>query len=142
MDLNVAEKLRASIKKHEGLKKLAYVDTKNKVTIGYGRNLTDVGLSESECDTLLDHDILTSTYELYRFIPWIQGLDDVRKAVMIELTYNIGIERVLLFRKMLEALKEGNYSLAREELLNSEWATEVGITRSHEMGYSLESGVI
>lgn len=142
MDQVIAEKLKASIKRHEGLKKRAYVDTKGNITIGYGVNISSCDLSDSECELLLNNRILTATYELYRFVPWIQSLDDVRKAVMIELTYNIGIEDVLLFRKLLEALKEQNFAQAREELLNSKWANDVGINRSHDMGHALESGVL
>ena len=141
MNPAILEKLKASIKKHEGFKQFPYHDTKNKITIGYGHNLSDVGLKESECDLLLSNDIFTATYELYHFIPWAQNLDDVRKAVMIEMTFNIGIEKVLQFRKLLDALQNKDYQQAAKEMLDSEWAKEVG-NRAHDMAYSMESGIL
>lgn len=139
MDSQIAVKLRASIKRHEGLKRFPYRDTQGKWTIGYGRNLTDVGISETEADIMLNDDIVNATAELYRFLPWAQDLDDIRKAVLIECVFNMGIEGLLTFREMLSSLKNNNYVLAAKQMLESKWASQVG-TRANDLSYSIETG--
>lgn len=141
MDKDIAAKLKSSIQRHEALKLRSYPDTRGNITIGYGRNISANGISESEADILLNNDIMNATMYLYKFVPWAIDLDDVRKAVLIELTFNIGIDKVLQFRQTLDAIKERNYLLASQQLLNSEWAKEVG-NRSQDMAHALELGVM
>ncbi len=141
MDNNIALKLRESIKRHEGFKKLPYNDTRGNLTIGYGRNLRSVGISETEADIMLNDDIINATVELYRFIPWTQNLDDSRKAAFIELNFNMGIEKLLGFRKMLDYAKENDWPNASKELLDSDWKAEVG-NRANDIAYVLENGIL
>lgn len=141
MDQAIALKLRGSIKRHEQLRLKPYADTKNNITIGYGRNLTENGISESESELFLTNDIVNATMELYRQIPWAQQLDDVRKAVLIELTFNMGIADLLQFRKMLTALKNGDDKTAAKELLDSAYHAEVH-GRANDLSYSLETGIL
>ena len=46
-------KLIQAIKEHEGYRKFPYHCTANKLTIGYGFNLEDVGISEEESELIL-----------------------------------------------------------------------------------------
>ncbi len=45
------------LRRHEGVKNTLYKCTSDKWTIGVGRNLEDVGLSDDEIDFLLQNDI-------------------------------------------------------------------------------------
>ena len=45
------------LKRHEGIKLTPYKCTSDKLTIGVGRNLEDVGISEQEAEMLLQNDI-------------------------------------------------------------------------------------
>ena len=38
-------------------------------------------------------------------LPWFAGLDDARKAAVIDMTYNLGIDGFLGFRKTIAALR-------------------------------------
>ena len=49
--------LRSELRRDEGVRLKPYRDTVGKITIGVGRNLTDVGITPDEADVLLDHDI-------------------------------------------------------------------------------------
>ena len=49
---------RAELIADEGLRLKPYTDTVGKITIGIGRNLTDVGISKEEAYALCDTDIL------------------------------------------------------------------------------------
>ena len=42
------------IKKHEGLRLFPYKCSVGKLTIGYGRNIEDTGISKEEAETLLN----------------------------------------------------------------------------------------
>ena len=54
MDLDA---LKAQLTRHEGLRLKPYRDTLGHLTIGVGRNLSEVGISEAEAIALLDADI-------------------------------------------------------------------------------------
>jgi len=141
MENNIALKLRDSIKKHERFRKYPYTDTTGHISIGYGRNLTSIGISETEAEIMLNDDIVNATAELYRFLPVSQTLDDVRKAILIEMSFNMGIENLLQFRKMIEALKQNDFKAASTAMLDSEWANQVH-ARAHDLAYSMETGVL
>ena len=51
------QRLIEQLRLHEGVEHKPYVDTVGKTTIGVGRNLDDVGLTDDEIDYLLDNDI-------------------------------------------------------------------------------------
>lgn len=53
------DKLIKQLKKHEGVELKPYKCTSNKLTIGIGRNLEDVGISEHEAEYLLMNDLDT-----------------------------------------------------------------------------------
>lgn len=131
--------LRASLKLHEGLRLKPYTDTVGKLSIGYGRNLTDVGISEKEADAMLEADIALAVAELHRAIPNWQKHDSIRQNVLVELVFNLGMPRLLGFKKMLAALDAQNYPLAASELMDSRWSTQVG-KRAETLSERLRTG--
>ena len=134
-------KLKASIKRHEGFVAKPYSDTKGNMTIGWGHNLSANGLKTQYCELLLADDIEEAFQDAKRFVTLFPALSEPRQAVIIEMVFNIGVERLLGFRAMLDALKAEDYSKAAEEMLNSEWSREVG-TRANDLAHVMESGVM
>ena len=63
------EKLKEQLIRHEGLRLKPYRCTANKLTIGVGRNLDDVGISEDEALILLENDIIKVQRQAENF-PW------------------------------------------------------------------------
>ncbi len=115
------------IKEHEGLRLKPYRDTVGKLTIGYGRNLEDVGLSPEEAEVLLRNDLLRCEAELREALGGTyEALSPVRKAVLLDMIYNLGKPRFLGFKRMIAALKAGDFSRAAGEMLDSRWAAQVG----------------
>ena len=49
--------LMESLKSQEGLRCKPYKCTSGKLTIGYGRNLEDVGISQKEAEYLFENDV-------------------------------------------------------------------------------------
>ena len=114
------------LKRHEGIKLTPYRCTSNKLTIGVGRNLEDVGISEQEAEMLLQNDIQEAVKQLKERFPWTLELDEVRFAALINFTFNVGIGTVSKFKNAMALLKAKNYDMAADEFLQSRWAKQVG----------------
>ncbi len=114
------------IKKHEGLRLKPYRCTAGKLTIGYGRNLEDNGITEEEAHFLLMNDLEKSWDECCKAFSWISKMDKIRQGVIVELCFNMGLGRLKGFKKMLAACERGDYKTASVEMLDSLWARQVG----------------
>ena len=114
------------IKLHEGLELRPYRCTSGKLTIGYGRNLEARGITEAEAGELLLNDINELTAQLSSRLYWFWGLSIVRRAVLTDMAYNLGINGLLSFKKTLRHIELHDYDAAADEMLNSKWAAQVG----------------
>lgn len=110
---------------HEGLELKAYKCTAGKITIGVGRNVEELGITHDEAMYLLSNDIQRVEKELEANVSCFGGLSGVRKAVLVDMCFNLGISRFLQFKNFLAALSDGNFSLAGAEMLDSRWAAQV-----------------
>lgn len=138
----MSEKTLASkmIKAHEGLELKPYLCTADKLTIGYGRNLDDVGISKEEAEFLLDIDIHRSAVDVESLIPTYESLSEMRKAVLIDMMYNLGRTRFKGFKRMLNAIDYGDFDQASQEMLDSSWSVQVG-DRATFLARKMEEGV-
>jgi len=127
------------IKRHEGLRLKPYRCSAGKLSIGFGRNLDDVGISVIEADSLLENDVYNVRQGLEGRLPWFDGLDDVRQAVLVDMAYNLGIVGLMGFRRTLEHVQAGRWSDAAREMLDSKWATQVG-ARANRLATMMETG--
>ena len=137
-------KLADQLIHHEGMECFPYTDTVGKVTIGVGRNLTDRGLTKEECRHLLANDIEISVGELKMNFHWFAKLDDTRQAALVDLHFNLGINRLKTFTKTLRLIEkcilgDDLWSKVAEELLDAKWAGQVGqrartLARMRELG--------
>lgn len=133
--------VREQLARHEGVKRFAYTDTVGKTTVGCGRNLTDKGLSPSEIELLLTNDMADAEEDARRLVTdaGFEALTDTRKAVIVNMAFNLGYARLSRFRAMLGALKAGQYLAAAREMRNSAWATQVK-GRAEELAGLMEKG--
>ena len=130
--------LREQIKRHEGFSSAPYQCTAGKITIGYGRNLEDVGISEEEAEELLKGDINKVYSQLINY-QWFAELDKIRSGVIVNMTFNLGLRGMLKFIKMINALSLKDYELAAKEMLDSRWARQVG-GRATELAEQMRTG--
>lgn len=126
------------IKLHEGLRLKPYQCTAGKTTIGYGRNLDDMGITEDEAEALLHNDISRVRRELAA-LDIGNGLDDVRAAVVVDMCFNLGINRLLGFRNFLSALRAKDFERAAREMVDSRWYRQVG-TRAERLVEMMKTG--
>ena len=134
------EPVATLIKKHEGLRLRPYKCTAGKLTIGYGRNLDDNGISEVEAEQMLHNDIQNCYAACLKF-PFWNELNAARQAVLIDMCFNLGITKMKQFKKMLAALEIGAYYRAAHEMLDSHWARQV-TSRATELAEIMEKGEI
>ena len=132
---------------HEGKENFVYKDTKNIETIGVGRNLKDVGLSDDEIEYLLNNDIDRVENQLDTYFPWWkEKLEPVRR-MLISFVFNVGIGTARKFPKMMKAIEDDNYFTAVQELLHnskgdkSKYYKQVG-RRAREMADWLEEAEV
>lgn len=135
------ETLFAQVARHESLRLKPYWDTSvpPKLTIGFGRNLTDNGISEPEAVMLLERDISDAGMDLLTFA-WFKGLPLARENALIDMRFNLGPGRFRGFKAMLAALDRGDSKAAAHEMRHSTWYGQVG-SRGEELARMVETGL-
>jgi lysozyme len=124
---------------HEGVRRYPYEDTVGKLTIGVGFNIEDVGLYPEEIQFILKNRVEKVEADLERAFPWYHELDDVRKAVLVDMCYNMGISTLKQFYTTLGHIKDGNYTEASRQMLKSLWAKQVK-GRAKRLSRMMETG--
>jgi len=125
--------------RHEGLKLKPYKCTAGKLTIGVGRNIEDMGITEDEAIYMLRNDVARFAAELASVKPIVKSLDDVRYYVLLNMAFNLGINRLMKFEKMWQAIESGQYLEAALEMQDSRWCEQVG-GRCTELASLMENG--
>lgn len=152
--------LEQQIMLHEGFALEPYRCPAGKLTIGAGRNLDEVGLSMSELTAiqarrpewkvgdpittdeallLLRNDLARVDRELTRVLPGYARLTDRRQMALLDMGYNLGLSKLLKFKRMLAALVAGDFNRAAKEMLASAWAGQVG-QRAHALAEMMREG--
>lgn len=123
----------------EGLRLMPYVDTVGKTSIGVGRNLTDVGISQAEALMLLDGDIARAEAGLDQAFPWWREMSEVRQRVLCDMAFNMGLGTLRTFERTLSAMRRGDYAAAAVGMLASHWAEQVG-RRARRLAQMMQTG--
>lgn len=111
------------IKLNEGFRDKVYTCTADKLTIGYGTNLEDRGLSEKEAEMLLLNDMEDITAFLKDF-GLLGFMGEAREAVCVDMCYQMGVAGFCKFKRMIEHLRVQAYNSAAHELLDSRYARQ------------------
>ena len=88
-------KMIRQLRLHEGERLIVYKCTAGKLTLGVGRNLEDLGISQDESAMMLAYDIERVCKELNTSLEWYRGLNDVRQRVIIDMAFNLGINGLI-----------------------------------------------
>lgn len=132
--------LRSELKRDEGERLKPYMCTAGKITIGIGRNLDDTGISKEESDFLFKNDIDRVENEVKSLFRDFDAMTDARQRALINMMFNLGMSRFLGFKKMIFAIKSGDWNEAASQALDSKWARQVG-ERSERIANMLRQGV-
>lgn len=152
MILNMG-RLHSQLILEESLALLAYDDVTGKpvpdgqtcrgyLTTGVGRNLDTNPLNPEELSAighnarkyaithdqalmLLDNDIGKVCADLDKMLPWWEHLDEIRARALVDLCFNMGVSRLLMFRRFLGNMRIGAYNEAADALKDSLWYSQV-----------------
>lgn len=139
------DELKATLMAEEGLRLDAYWDPIGQVwTIGYGhtgKNIVQgMTITKMEADAWLDDDITEAQRQLATALPWATALSDVRIQALLQMTFQLGINGLLKFRHMVEALRVGAWDRAYSEAMDSDWARQTP-ARAQRVAGMLRDGV-
>jgi len=133
------ERLRKQITKHEGIEYKLYRCTSDKLTIGVGRNIEDRGISHDTAMQMLDEDIDICINELQQTVSYWDDLPERVQEALVNLCFNMGIKRLMAFKKTFGYLREGMFDKAADELLDSRYANQVG-QRAIDVAHMIREG--
>lgn len=124
--------------KHEGIKLKPYLCSAGRMTIGVGRNIEDVGITEEEAFYLLENDIKRCIREAKTF-SWFDGLSVVRQNVILSMIFNMGLKRFSQFKRMIALIEKEDFEGVSHEMLSSVWASQVK-KRAVELANMMKEG--
>jgi len=153
------DELVKMIAMHEGIVLNVYQDHLGIDTVGIGRNLQDRGitdgellfmnktiddvydngLTEEEAYYLCMNDITIVEKELLENKPIVNQLNAVRQMVLVDMSFNMGVPRLMKFKNMWLAIEKVNYPLAWEERIDSRWASQLG-NRAMKLSLAMKNG--
>ena len=119
------EQAKVRTRMYEGFSPRIYLDSRGNLTGGWGSHLYENKMiPKTIWKKLFDYDFWQAERDYERLD---LDLDECRKWIVVDLIYNMGLEKVRGFKKMLKFLRLGEYELAGKELLNSRYAKQVGM---------------
>ena len=135
------DKIAEMIKAHEGLMLKPYRCSSGALTIGYGRNLEANGITEEEANLIFNHDYTIAKWDAIQFVgmkTW-DKLNEPRKAVLIDMAFNLGAARLSAFVDTKKAIQGEAYKTAANHMRASLWFTQVK-NRAVKLTKMMESG--
>lgn len=135
--------LTRQLRGDEGVRNTAYQDHLGYWTIGVGRLVDSrkpgAGLRSSEIDYLLANDIADRVDQLSRRLPWFAELDKARQGVLLNMSFQMGVEGLLGFRNTLAMAQAGDYAGAANGMLKSQWAKQTP-ARAERLAKQMRTG--
>lgn len=119
-------RLLQSVQKGEGCKLRSYQDTEKVWTIGWGRNVQTMKISQELADAWLIEDLKTAVVSAKMFPEWAALDTDARQNAFVEMVFNLGPLRFGGFKNMRAAIAAKDWETVAEEGKDSKWFTQVG----------------
>ena len=136
------DNLKEMIAKHEGYEPRVYKCPNGYDTIGYGFAIKDLYMDKEIADLILDkkiRGILASIEANEDWDSWFWDKPQNVKEVLINMIFQIGFTGVRKFRKTIQNIKDDNFLLAGEEMLDSKWAKSDSPNRAKELSDIIKS---
>jgi lysozyme len=130
------------LKDDEDFSSYVYPDSRGYLTIGYGRMVDKRlggGVSEPEGSYLLLNDVNETLAELDERLPWWRGLSELDQRVVADMAFNLGLPKLLQFKRTLAAIQAGDRAGAARGMRDSAWFSQVG-RRSRRLVIMMETG--
>ena len=132
------------IKHDEGYRCYPYRCSAGVLTIGYGRNIDEVGggpgIAEDEAAHMLRNDLHSAEIDMKGIFPNWADIGQARRNAFINMRFNLGPTRFRGFVNMIEAARRGVWGIAGMEARDSRWYFQVG-GRAERIARTIETGV-
>jgi len=135
--------LNEQLRRDEGEVLSAYPDSLGYLTIGVGRLIDkrrNGGITPDESAYLLNNDIQRKTKEVFGMFPWVEQLDSVRLAVLINMAFQLGTDGLAGFKNTMSLVQGGNYDKAAENMILSKWHSQTP-ERCERLAKQMRTGV-
>jgi lysozyme len=130
-----------------------YLDSKGYWTIGVGyligKDLQDLKLSWNVVEAMLKETIEIAVEDCEQVLgDDFKQANEARQLALVSMMFNLGRERFSGFRRMIAAIKAGDWGKAAFEATNSKWARDVdpkqreGLGRDDRLAYMLKTGEV
>ena len=122
-----------SIKKHEGFSPVVYKCTAGYDTIGYGKRIKYLKVTEEQSLEWLEEDLEHLHYVLADKYDWFLPAEEEVKDIVMEMAYQLGVSAFSKFKKTIRLIKVKDYKAASIEMLDSKWARDDTPNRAKEL---------
>ena len=119
--------IKNDLKSDEGIVLHEYKDHLGYSTIGIGRLIDERrggGITLEEAEYLLENDISKVYDQLDDRFWWFRNMPAQVKRALINMGFQLGVNGLANFKKMIAMLNAGNYQAAADEALDSRWAVQ------------------
>ena len=141
--LKAIQTAKEQLKIDEGCRLTAYQDTVGVWTIGYGHTggvKKGDKITQKDADDFLLADTIQAAIDASSLPVGFDGLNAVRQSVLINMCFNLGLTRLLNFKRFLSAVQVRDFDTAALEMLDSKWAGQVG-QRAIRLAKLMKTGV-
>lgn len=90
-----------------------------------GKNWNGFSMSKEQAEEILKLDLKERWNDVVHRIPRVLELPYLARQILLDMCYNLGIGRLLKFKRFLAALQRNDYINAAIEMLDSRWAKQV-----------------
>jgi len=135
----VIEKAAKELKRHEGgYRKYPYRCTAGKLTIGFGHNLDDGGISLQEAEFIFNNDIKLCIDDLKIIFTDFETLPEAIQLVLINMRFQLGSGGFRQFKKTIQACKMRQWQIMARQMRKSQWYLQT-TGRAEELASIVES---
>jgi len=135
------------VERDEGCRLIAYPDPLSGAdpwTIGYGATGPSIKQgtvwTQEQADTDLANRLNVLCGNLDNRIGWWRNLDAIRAAVLVNMSYNLGIGGLMGFPHALACMQASDWQGAHDQMLSSTWAHQVP-QRAQRLAKQMLTGV-
>ena len=120
------DEIMALVRRHEGTVYHVYFDSRGVPTGGVGHAF-HVGskLSPVVVEKLF-YDDMRDAYDDYNKLLFARDIHGPRKAVIVDMLFNLGLSGFQKFEMMIDAMIRGDCDDVCREMFDSRWASQVG----------------
>ena len=129
------KRLQKELAEDEGIKLEVYLDHLSLPTCGVGHLILEsdkehgceVGtpISQERCDELFEQDINSVLNDCARLYPQFYTYPDEAKLIIANMMFNLGYPRLSGFKKMRQAVIDGDWFEASVQMTDSKWYRQV-----------------